>query len=113
MKLTENEKKMLQLGCARLLHKLHQLNLAHLDFTPENVLYGANGLKLCDFAKATPIWSNRLRHLQVWKEIHVVVDLFVCRDLMVLYSRSSHASRLLERERICHQNVGLYIGIWK
>lgn len=44
------------------MERLHQLGLAHLDFTPENVLLGSDGLRLCDFAKSTPLWSPNLRH---------------------------------------------------
>ena len=43
--------------------RLHRLGLAHLDFTPENILVGSEGLRLCDFAKVTPLWSPRLRHV--------------------------------------------------
>eukprot|EP01054_Gregarina_sp_Poly1_P010420 Gregarina_sp_Poly_1__10419@NODE_750_length_6465_cov_191_781651_g557_i0_p1_GENE_NODE_750_length_6465_cov_191_781651_g557_i0NODE_750_length_6465_cov_191_781651_g557_i0_p1_ORF_typecomplete_len629_score82_16Pkinase/PF00069_25/5_4e18Kinaselike/PF14531_6/2_2e11Pkinase_Tyr/PF07714_17/1e10Kdo/PF06293_14/8_1e10WaaY/PF06176_11/6_7e06RIO1/PF01163_22/7_2e05APH/PF01636_23/9e02APH/PF01636_23/0_0014FTA2/PF13095_6/0_07FTA2/PF13095_6/9_3e03_NODE_750_length_6465_cov_191_781651_g557_i036245510 len=61
--LSNEEKRALQLACVLLMRKLHQLGLAHLDFTPENILLGQDGLRLCDFAKATPLWSPRLRHV--------------------------------------------------
>ncbi|XP_026191291.1 uncharacterized protein LOC34619540 [Cyclospora cayetanensis] len=78
-------KRKLQLSLVLLLHALHSAGLAHLDLTPENILVhsmvagcvdryiSANGssgkgvpegfplqLRLCDFAKATPLfnWSN-------------------------------------------------------
>eukprot|EP01053_Blabericola_migrator_P001321 Blabericola_migrator_1__1320@NODE_1343_length_4758_cov_149_423151_g901_i0_p1_GENE_NODE_1343_length_4758_cov_149_423151_g901_i0NODE_1343_length_4758_cov_149_423151_g901_i0_p1_ORF_typecomplete_len616_score55_81Pkinase/PF00069_25/4_5e19Kinaselike/PF14531_6/2_7e11Pkinase_Tyr/PF07714_17/2_6e11Kdo/PF06293_14/9_8e10WaaY/PF06176_11/6_8e06RIO1/PF01163_22/2_4e05APH/PF01636_23/2_7e03APH/PF01636_23/0_0014FTA2/PF13095_6/0_041FTA2/PF13095_6/9_5e03_NODE_1343_length_4758_cov_149_423151_g901_i013043151 len=61
--LSPEEKRALQLACVLLMRRLHQLGLAHLDFTPENILLGNDGLRLCDFAKATPLWSPRLRHV--------------------------------------------------
>lgn len=69
IQLTVAEKKSIQMECVCLLKRLHQLGLAHLDFTPENVLYDRKGLRLCDFAKATPITSNNLRHVKVTSEI--------------------------------------------
>eukprot|EP00923_Selenidium_pygospionis_P033574 GHVN01058911.1.p1 GENE.GHVN01058911.1~~GHVN01058911.1.p1 ORF type:complete len:1656 (+),score=434.51 GHVN01058911.1:593-5560(+) len=61
--LTSDEKKSLQYNSLLILNRLHEVGLAHLDFTPENVLVGANGLRLCDFAKATPLWSPKIRHV--------------------------------------------------
>eukprot|EP01071_Lankesteria_metandrocarpae_P002219 Lankesteria_metandrocarpae@DN2170_c1_g1_i1.p1 len=61
--LSDNEKQQLQFDCLFLLRRLHYLGLAHLDFTPENVLYGSQGLRLCDFAKATPLWTYYQRHV--------------------------------------------------
>eukprot|EP00915_Cephaloidophora_sp_WS-2016_P011686 GHVH01017088.1.p1 GENE.GHVH01017088.1~~GHVH01017088.1.p1 ORF type:complete len:698 (+),score=48.95 GHVH01017088.1:149-2095(+) len=52
----------LQLLCVDLLRRLHKTGICHLDFTPENILYGPDGLKLCDFAKATPLSTNYLYH---------------------------------------------------
>lgn len=57
------EKRTLQFHALMILNRLHSLGLAHLDFTPENVLIGTHGLKLCDFAKSTPLWSAQLRHV--------------------------------------------------
>lgn len=61
--LSEQEKISVQFDCLSLLSRLHSLNLAHLDFTPENVLYGRRGLRLCDFAKATPLHTATFRHV--------------------------------------------------
>lgn len=63
--LSKEEKQALQLACVLLMKRLHQLGLAHLDFTPENILLGPDGLRLCDFAKATPLWSPHLRHCPI------------------------------------------------
>lgn len=62
-KLAPEEKCALQIACVLLMKRLHRLGLAHLDFTPENILVGSEGLRLCDFAKVTPLWSPRLRHV--------------------------------------------------
>eukprot|EP00923_Selenidium_pygospionis_P055794 GHVN01097139.1.p1 GENE.GHVN01097139.1~~GHVN01097139.1.p1 ORF type:complete len:733 (+),score=104.77 GHVN01097139.1:705-2903(+) len=61
--LTPEEKKCLQFHSLLVLNRLHSVGLAHLDFTPENLLIGREGIKLCDFAKATPLWSHRFRHV--------------------------------------------------
>eukprot|EP00917_Polyrhabdina_sp_WS-2016_P014251 GHVP01031236.1.p1 GENE.GHVP01031236.1~~GHVP01031236.1.p1 ORF type:complete len:1097 (+),score=151.32 GHVP01031236.1:1047-4337(+) len=61
--LTSDQKRKLQYNCLLLLHKMHSLGFAHLDFTPENILHGSEGLRVCDFAKSTPLWSSRYRHL--------------------------------------------------
>ena len=61
--LTVTEKKGLQIACILLMSQLHHYGLAHLDFTPENILVGPMGLRLCDFAKATPLTSPRIRHV--------------------------------------------------
>ncbi|EZG43278.1 putative serine/threonine protein kinase [Gregarina niphandrodes] len=63
--LSEDEKHALQIGCVKLLRRLHDVGLAHLDFTPENILVGHGGLRLCDFAKSTPLMSSKLRHVPV------------------------------------------------
>lgn len=62
--LSDEEKRILQLDCIMLLWRLHAVGLSHLDFTPENVLIGMDGLRVCDFAKATPLYSHRIRHVR-------------------------------------------------
>jgi len=63
--LTTEEKRCLQNDTLNILRRLHGLGLSHLDFTPENVLIGSQGLRLCDFAKATPLFSPNFRHVQI------------------------------------------------
>lgn len=61
-------KRKLQLATALLLHALHCAGVAHLDFTPENILvHDPTGwsstegfqlqLRLCDFSKAAPLFN--------------------------------------------------------
>eukprot|EP00918_Siedleckia_nematoides_P026883 GHVU01057992.1.p2 GENE.GHVU01057992.1~~GHVU01057992.1.p2 ORF type:complete len:407 (-),score=39.09 GHVU01057992.1:1056-2276(-) len=61
--LSDEEKRLLQYDGLCMLQRLHSLGFAHLDFTPENVLIGSNGLRLCDFAKTTPRLTPAARHL--------------------------------------------------
>ncbi|PPS96699.1 Serine/threonine protein kinase [Cryptosporidium hominis] len=60
--LTDKEKKELQYKLALALNNLHLKGLCHLDFTPENILIGPNGINICDFAKSTPIITKNPRH---------------------------------------------------
>ncbi|SPJ11218.1 serine/threonine protein kinase, FIKK family [Plasmodium sp. DRC-Itaito] len=56
-------KKEILYKCLRLLVRLHSAGLSHLDFTAENVLITDDyDMRLCDFAKSTPIYSDKLRH---------------------------------------------------
>eukprot|EP00922_Rhytidocystis_sp_ex-Travisia-forbesii_P048177 GHVS01071777.1.p1 GENE.GHVS01071777.1~~GHVS01071777.1.p1 ORF type:complete len:862 (-),score=154.19 GHVS01071777.1:489-2807(-) len=61
--LQKTEKRQLQFGALCCMRLLHSLGLAHLDFTPENLLIGKTGLRLCDFAKTTPLYTRHPRHL--------------------------------------------------
>eukprot|EP00922_Rhytidocystis_sp_ex-Travisia-forbesii_P048175 GHVS01071775.1.p1 GENE.GHVS01071775.1~~GHVS01071775.1.p1 ORF type:complete len:710 (-),score=115.19 GHVS01071775.1:372-2255(-) len=63
MPLQKPEKRQLQFGALCCMRLLHSLGLAHLDFTPENLLMGKTGLRLCDFAKSTPLYTRHPRHL--------------------------------------------------
>ncbi|KAK6590316.1 Ser Thr kinase [Cryptosporidium xiaoi] len=65
--LTNKEKKELQYNLAVIMNKLHKKGLSHLDFTPENILMGPNGINICDFAKSTPIITNNPRHTHYCK----------------------------------------------
>ncbi|KAH8582956.1 Ser Thr kinase [Cryptosporidium sp. chipmunk genotype I] len=60
--LTDKEKKELQYKLVLALNNLHTKGLCHLDFTPENILIGSNGINICDFAKSTPIITKNPRH---------------------------------------------------
>ncbi|OII75481.1 protein kinase [Cryptosporidium ubiquitum] len=60
--LTDKEKKDLQYKLVLALNNLHSKGLCHLDFTPENILIGSNGINICDFAKSTPIITKNPRH---------------------------------------------------
>ncbi|KNG77012.1 serine/threonine protein kinase [Plasmodium falciparum IGH-CR14] len=52
-------------ACLKLLARLHDAGLCHLDLTPDNILISKSmDLRLCDFAKSTPMYSNKLRHLK-------------------------------------------------
>ncbi|KAF7458862.1 Serine/threonine protein kinase [Cryptosporidium felis] len=66
--LTEKEKKDLQYNLVLALNSLHSKGLSHLDFTPENILVGPNGINICDFAKSTPIMTKNPRHTHYSKK---------------------------------------------
>ncbi|KOB63846.1 hypothetical protein PFHG_05010 [Plasmodium falciparum HB3] len=58
----KNKKKLL-FESLKLINKLHQAGICHLDFTLDNILISKNGdMRLCDFAKCTPMYSYYLRH---------------------------------------------------
>ncbi|SOV78750.1 serine/threonine protein kinase, FIKK family [Plasmodium reichenowi] len=60
-----NNKKIYLNESLKLLVRLHEAGLAHLDFTPENILINTNGdMRLCDFGKSTPVYSYNLRHIK-------------------------------------------------
>ncbi|EWC76949.1 serine/threonine protein kinase [Plasmodium falciparum UGT5.1] len=60
-----NNKKKYLIESLKLLVRLHEAGLAHLDFTPENILIKKNGgMRLCDFGKSTPVYSYNLRHIK-------------------------------------------------
>ncbi|SOV76040.1 serine/threonine protein kinase, FIKK family [Plasmodium sp. gorilla clade G3] len=60
-----NNKKKYLIKSLKLLVRLHETGLAHLDFTPENILIKKNGdMRLCDFGKSTPVYSYNLRHIR-------------------------------------------------
>lgn len=47
----------------KLVSRLHDTGLSHLDISPENTLIGENHkMRLCDFAKSTPLYTYYLRH---------------------------------------------------
>ncbi|KAF8819671.1 putative FIKK kinase [Cardiosporidium cionae] len=62
--LLPNEKRLLQRKAMEIVTFLHERGLCHLDVTPENILIGPQGMKLCDFGKTTPIYSSCIRHLK-------------------------------------------------
>ncbi|SOV22091.1 serine/threonine protein kinase, FIKK family [Plasmodium sp. DRC-Itaito] len=60
----EKKKKKLLYDCLNLLRKLHSAGLSHLDFTSQNILISDNHeIRLCDFGKATPMYTFNLRHI--------------------------------------------------
>ncbi|OII78295.1 hypothetical protein cand_033530 [Cryptosporidium andersoni] len=66
--LTFQEKRKLQYNLALQLNHLHLKGLCHLDFTPENILVGPQGISICDFAKATPIITKYPCHTHYIKD---------------------------------------------
>ncbi|SCQ12904.1 serine/threonine protein kinase, FIKK family [Plasmodium gaboni] len=61
----DEEKKKIMNECLKLLIKLHNAGLAHLDISPENILITNNfELRLCDLAKSAPIYTCNLRHIK-------------------------------------------------
>lgn len=65
MKISNNEKLFIMHQCLKLLMKLHDAGLSHLDLTPENILISDNyEMRLCDLAKSTPLFSFNLRHIK-------------------------------------------------
>ncbi|SOV13902.1 serine/threonine protein kinase, FIKK family [Plasmodium sp. gorilla clade G2] len=60
-----NTKKMYLNESLKLLVRLHEAGLAHLDFTAENILIKKNGdMRLCDFGKSTLVYTYNLRHIK-------------------------------------------------
>lgn len=47
----------------KLLIRLHDVGITHLDLTPENVLITKNfDIRFCDFGKSAPVYTTKLRH---------------------------------------------------
>ncbi|SOV20470.1 serine/threonine protein kinase, FIKK family [Plasmodium sp. DRC-Itaito] len=47
----------------KLLIRLHNAGICHLDLTPENILITKNfDMRLCDFGKSAPVYTTKLRH---------------------------------------------------
>ncbi|SBS79922.1 serine/threonine protein kinase, FIKK family [Plasmodium ovale curtisi] len=65
MKISNNEKSYILYQCLKLLIRLHDAGLSHLDLTPENILISDNyEMRLCDLSKSTPIYTYNLRHVK-------------------------------------------------
>ncbi|GAW78980.1 serine/threonine protein kinase, FIKK family [Plasmodium gonderi] len=65
MKINNNEKSYILYQCLKLLIRLHDAGLSHLDLTPENILISENyEMRLCDLSKSTPIYTYNLRHIK-------------------------------------------------
>ncbi|SOV20446.1 serine/threonine protein kinase, FIKK family [Plasmodium sp. gorilla clade G2] len=63
--LSEREKKRILYECLKLLIKLHNVGIAHLDISKENILMTEDyKFLLCDFCKSTPIYTKTLRHVK-------------------------------------------------
>ncbi|SOV78753.1 serine/threonine protein kinase, FIKK family, putative [Plasmodium reichenowi] len=63
LKSRKKNKKKLLFESLKLINKLHQAGICHLDFTLDNILISKDGdMRLCDFAKSTPMYSYYLRH---------------------------------------------------
>ncbi|SOV20067.1 serine/threonine protein kinase, FIKK family, putative [Plasmodium sp. gorilla clade G2] len=61
---TQEKKKILH-ESLKLLTKLHETGLSHLDLSPENILIGKDyELRLCDFANTAPIYTYNNRHVK-------------------------------------------------
>ncbi|SOV13904.1 serine/threonine protein kinase, FIKK family [Plasmodium sp. gorilla clade G2] len=61
--ISENEKKKIMHEWIKLVSRLHDSGLSHLDISPENTLIGENhNMRLCDFSKSTPLYTYNLRH---------------------------------------------------
>ncbi|KYN97825.1 serine/threonine protein kinase, FIKK family [Plasmodium gaboni] len=66
---TDKFKKDIVYKCLNILVRLHKAGLSHLDLTAENVLITDDyDIRICDFGKCTPIYSNKLRHLDKKKK---------------------------------------------
>ncbi|KYO00008.1 serine/threonine protein kinase, FIKK family [Plasmodium gaboni] len=60
---SKKNKKKLLFESLKLINKLHQVGICHLDFTLDNILISKDGqMRLCDFGKSTPMYSYYLRH---------------------------------------------------
>lgn len=67
----KKKKKKLLYNCLNLLRKLHNAGLSHLDFTSHNILISdKHEIRLCDFGKATPMYTYNLRHINNINCIH-------------------------------------------
>ncbi|CAA9986213.1 serine/threonine protein kinase, FIKK family [Plasmodium knowlesi strain H] len=65
MKISNNEKSYILYQCLKLLIRLHDAGLSHLDLTPENILISESyEMRLCDLSKSTPIYTYNLRHVK-------------------------------------------------
>ncbi|GAB64482.1 serine/threonine protein kinase [Plasmodium cynomolgi strain B] len=65
MKINNNEKSYILYQCLKLLIRLHDAGLSHLDLTPENILISDSyEMRLCDLSKSTPIYTYNLRHIK-------------------------------------------------
>lgn len=67
----KKKKKKLLYNCLNLLRKLHNAGLSHLNFTSHNILISdKHEIRLCDFGKATPMYTYNLRHINNINCIH-------------------------------------------
>ncbi|SOV78749.1 serine/threonine protein kinase, FIKK family [Plasmodium reichenowi] len=61
----KKSKKKILFECLKLIVKLHEAGLSHLDITPENILISDNfEFRICDFGKSTPLYTNKIRHIK-------------------------------------------------
>ncbi|EWC76947.1 serine/threonine protein kinase [Plasmodium falciparum UGT5.1] len=61
----KKSKKKILFECLKLIDKLHDTGLSHLDITPENILISDNfEFRICDFGKSTPLYTNKIRHIK-------------------------------------------------
>ncbi|SCQ12773.1 serine/threonine protein kinase, FIKK family [Plasmodium sp.] len=68
--LSDREKKQILYECLKLLIKLHNVGIAHLDISLENILMTEDyNFLLCDFCKSTPIYTTMLRHVKEMNHI--------------------------------------------
>ncbi|KYO02513.1 serine/threonine protein kinase, FIKK family, partial [Plasmodium reichenowi] len=69
--LNKNKKKRILYESLHLLVKLHDAGFSHLDLSPENILITDKYQMLfCDFAKSTPLYSFKLRHLKHFEGLY-------------------------------------------
>ncbi|SOV22144.1 serine/threonine protein kinase, FIKK family [Plasmodium sp. DRC-Itaito] len=72
MKISNNEKSFILYQCLKLLIRLHDAGLSHLDLTPENILISDNyDLRFCDLSKSTPIYTYNLRHIKDMNRLYL------------------------------------------
>jgi len=68
--ISPDRKKSLQHGIVKAVATLHNAGIAHLDLTPENILVGADGIRICDFAKSTPLQALYAYHERPSRGLH-------------------------------------------
>ncbi|SOV13896.1 serine/threonine protein kinase, FIKK family [Plasmodium sp. gorilla clade G2] len=108
----KNKKKIL-FECLKLIDKLHDTGLSHLDITPENILISDNfEFRICDFGKSTPLYTNKMRHI---KRCHTMFSFesccpyvgkmpFIPPECLKLYK--------IYRERSIHDPLKYLNSIW-